>query len=359
MKQFGQEKNILSSANYANFKNYKQNWKRFDEETIRDANGFIMIENPQQFSKITDLWQNQNKKQNKNKKQKQKQKHKHKPKQKPQSSQKKSKRKVTRKKTSDKKKESADSQRTITNSEKQLSQNQSKVKFFQGFDQMNQHLKDCKADKTKTPVARPVSESRNKSKSQKNANCTRKGTKEKKKSRKKFKSDEREMQSQKKDLGSESRKRRKESVRNTDILKQNLENHQAKKIRVLNEQLYNKTKQFEQYSNKSKEVIKNCLLKNQEFERDKLKRFIKMEKERLGEFMIHRNMTKTKEVWIDGLVMKEVKSKLVELRNFKEQREKFKKAVKRKKAGKVSAEEIITGELIPNKHSKPFYSILA
>ena len=144
---------------------------------------------------------------------------------------------------------------------------------------------------------------------------------------------------------------------NTAILKQNLEDHQTKKINYLTEKLEMKNRHFESYTERARVVIRENILKNEEFEREKIRQYIKVEKERLGEYILHRDMTKTKELWIDGFVMKDIKKRLQVVKTKKEHREKFKKMLKKRKTGRITSDEIIAGELLSskdNQQSKPF-----
>ena len=272
-----------------------------------------MIENPQKFSKLTELWG----KANKNKYEESSEKY----------------------------------------SDKDISNEDSKIKYFDGFNQMNEHRRERNEERTEFSQ-RNNSMSRGNCKSQKIHNIS-KNKKKKEFSKKKKRGQSRSVSQEKSkfnnlinenellDNSLESDKnRRKNSIRNTDILKQNLEDHQSKKIELLSEKMGIMEKEYLNYKKKAKKELRNYILKNEEFEREKTIKYIKMEKERLGEFIIHNEMTKTKEIWKDGFLLKDIKSKLFEIREIKDNREKFKKSLKKRKGTKITADEIISGELI-------------
>jgi hypothetical protein len=306
-------------------------WKDFyrkEEETIRDVNGFIVLENPQEYGKISDLWKGTKK-----------------------NTKKESGKKSGKKKRSAGKKDMCQSQKTTTNTGEGV-ESKMKVKFFETFDQMTQHMKD---KSIKLDVKN--SDGSNENKSQ------RKKKKEKsEKSRRKSNEDEsissHSISESRRRKGKKGNRNRKESVSNKNLLKQNLEDHHLNKIQFLSEKLEKQNKQFEEYSKKVKEVLRIQILKNEEHEKQKRRRRLQLAKERLGEYMLRGGMSKTKEVWVDGGCMKDVKERLNKVRKEKEIREKFRKTLKRRKQSTITAEEITTGELASAKESKFDDSIL-
>ena len=126
---------IKFSESKKNYHTKYGQWNQFsrkEEETIRDANGFIVLDNPQEYGKITELWKPKKSKKNVV-----------------------GKTSVTTRK-SQYKKENCNSQKTTTNSGEQSNNINSKVKFFETFDQMTQHMKE------KTKQKASVSELSNK-----------------------------------------------------------------------------------------------------------------------------------------------------------------------------------------------------
>jgi hypothetical protein len=101
-----------------------------------------------------------------------------------------------------------------------------------------------------------------------------------------------------------------------------------------------------------KEVLRIQILKNEENEKQKRRRRLQLAKERLGEYMLRGGMSKTKEIWVDGGYMKDVKERLSKVRKEKEVREKFRKTLKKRKHSTITAEEISNGELVSSKESK-------
>ena len=298
------------------------------------------MDNPQEYGKITELW--------KAKKPKKKE-------------------KSVKPKKLVCKKEVCHSQKTTTNSGEQ-SNNNSKIKFFETFDQMTQHMKE------KTKQKPSISEVSNKIKKKKKRkmkkhsqeSSDKKSTRSRKKKNLKSNSNPKNSLEKKKSesqSNSETRKKRqrknskipKKSTNHKNLLKQNLEDHHLKKIQFLTDQIEQQNKTFQQYSNKAKEVIRTQILQNEKYAKEKRRRYLRMAKERLGEYMLRGGMSKTKEVWVDGGVMKDVKDRLQKVKIEKEHREKFKKTLKRRKTGVIMAEEINSGELVNNKDSKYFF----
>ena len=304
-------------------------WNHFhrkEEETIRDENGFIMLENPHEYGKISDLW----KKREGGKKAKKE----------------------------GKKRDSSHSQKTTTVSGEQT-QNHCKVKFFQTFDQMTQHMKEKKPKKSESEASgkeKKKTKRRSKKNSQESekrrSSQSRKRKREKEKTDKKGEKSSVSVSESKKKKGRRSAKPRKESTSNKNLLKQNLEDHHVKKIGFLTEQLDQQSKFFRDYSKRVREVLRTQILQNEEHEKEKKRRFLRMAKERLGEFVLRGGMAKTKEVWVDGGLMKDVKDRLQRVRREKEIREKFRKTLKRRKTSTVTAEEINSGELLNPKDHK-------
>jgi hypothetical protein len=341
----------MSDKKFNSWKYQTGQWNgvyRKDEETIRDAHGFVVINNPQEFRKITDLW-------------------KHVPRV---SNEKQESSSGKKKRSGSKKNEDKDmcvSQKTTTNSGGQ-SNNHSKVKFFQTFGQMTQHMREKttrkkdsgsetstklkkKTAKRRTKktseesVKRRSSQSRKKKKTEKSGLSMRRSNEENEKSLRSV-SDSRKRQTRK------SGKRRKESINNKNLLKQNLEDHQLKKINFLTEQLEQQNRYFKEYTAKVKQVLRTQILENEDHEKQKKRRYLRMAKERLGEYVLRGGMSKTKEVWVDGGIMKDVKDSLKQVREEKESREKFRKTLKKRKTGKITDEEINLGELKNLKESK-------
>lgn len=342
----------ISEKKFNSWKFQSNQWNHYyrkEEDTVRDAHGFVVIENPQEFRKITDLF-----------------KHiptaskelEEKPDMKSKRSNLKSKAVVA--------KEMNNSQKTTTNSGGQ-SNNPSKIKFFQTFDQMTQHMKE-KTNKKKESVSevscrvkkkttrkktkkisqesekRRLSQSR-KRKTEKSGLSMRRSNEEQEKSSVSV-SESRKKQTRK------SGRRRKESINHKNLLKQNLEDHHLKKINFLTEQLEQQNKFFKDYSQRVKNVLRTQILQNEEHEKQKKRRYLRMAKERLGEYVLRGGMAKTKEVWVDGGIMKDVKEELKRVREEKELREKFRKTLKKRKTGTITAEEINYGELKNPKDSK-------
>lgn len=226
----------------------------------------------------------------------------------------------------------------------------SKVQYFEGFQQMKNHIKELNEENLE--LTQKDSRSRGVNKSLKNKVKKKNDYSKKKKYKSPSNSNSQSQEKSKfnndlvKDCFESNYHPRKDSLKNTDILKQNLEDHQSKKINLLSEKINSIEKEFAKYKETAKRELREQLLKNQEFEKEKIMKFIKMEKERLGEFILHREMTKTKEIWRDGFVLKDIKEKLSKIKIIKENREKFKKTLKKRKGTTITADEIISGQLI-------------
>lgn len=226
----------------------------------------------------------------------------------------------------------------------------SKVQYFEGFQQMKNHIKELNEENLELTQKQSQSRGANKSMKRKKKKKSEYSKKKKYKSPSDSQSQSQEKSKLNNDLDKDcfepNYHHRKDSLKNTDILKQNLEDHQSKKINLLSEKIISIEKEFAEYKEKAKTELREKLLKNEQFEKEKKMKFIKMEKERLGEFILHREMTKTKEIWRDGFVLQNIKQKLSKIKTIKENREKFKKTLKKRKGTTITADEIISGKLI-------------
>lgn len=137
-----------------------------------------------------------------------------------------------------------------------------------------------------------------------------------------------------------------------------LANHHEAKLISLTRELAIQKESASKFQKKAQAILRQQLIKNEEHERIQQKRYLLTEKERLGDYVLQRDMTKTKEVWVDGVAMATVKNKLESVRRMKEKRAEFKKALKKKKGAMITAEEIVSGEIQPKKDSKNLIIII-
>jgi tousled-like kinase len=256
-----------------------------EEEPNRDENGFLRLNNPDEFKRISEIWCEEKKSE------------------------------VKIKLDCEKKENKKEKNLQFQELEKKEKHSERNIKFFETFNEMTEHLKDKKAENDKK-----ISEKKIKNKEKKSSNSLNR-TKRKKDKKKKH-------------------------------LKQNLEDHQVKKIQTLTKQIEEQNKRFQEYSQKMKDVLRYQILKNEENLKQKKIRKLKLAKERLGEFMLREGMSKTKEVWVDGGNLKDIKERLKKIQVEKEIREKFRKCLNRRKPSKVSANEISLGEFKSAKESK-------
>lgn len=293
-----------------------------EEDTLRDANGFIMLDNPQEYGKISELWKRGAAKTNGGKGKRQADK---------------------LGGTGKKAKRESEAEKTDTDCGKPA---QLKVKFFETFDQMTQHMKEKGGKKA-----------RGQSKEKSRTSNTGRGRRKEKSEKSRQKSNEEEQKSS--HSVSESRrksrrtqKKRKESMSNKHLMKENLEDHQTQKISFLTDKLEQQSRQFQEYSRRVEEALRLQILKNEAHVKQQRRRQMCLAKERLGEYMLRGGMAKTKEVWVDRGEMKQVKHRLTRVKREKELREKFRKSLKRRKNTTITAEEINSGELMSAKESK-------
>lgn len=273
---------------------HMQAWAfRREEDTLRDANGFILLENAHEYGKLSEFWNNKKKEACK-----------------------------SAKKTALRAKDANAGPR----------EKREKVHFFETFDQMTQTLREKKGARSR----------RKKEKSEKSRQkSNEEGPKSSHSVSESRKSGRRKAQRLHKDSGA-----------NRQLLQGNLEDLQAQKIGFLTERLEQQRKEFKEYSRRAEDALRLQILRNEAHEKQQRRRELSLAKERLGEFVLRSGMAKTKEVWVDRGVMKRVKQQLARVRREKEVREKFRKALKRRKNSTVTAEEINSGELVSAKESK-------
>lgn len=287
---------------------------RREEDTLRDANGFIMLDNPHEYGKITEIWK---------------------------------KGLVRAKADADKKTRGAkkpprdcEADKTDTDCAKS---GELKVKFFETFDQMTQHMKE-KGNKRATGQSKEKSKAGRGRRKEKSEKSRQKSNEEEQKSSHSVSESRRRSR--------RTKKKRKESMSNKYLMKENLEDHQAQKITFLTEKLERQNRQFLEYSRRVEEALRSQILTNEAHLKQQRRRQLCLAKERLGEYMLRGGMAKTKEVWVDRGEMKHVKQRLARVKREKELREKFRKTLKRRKNSTVTSEEINSGELMSAKESK-------
>lgn len=131
-----------------------------------------------------------------------------------------------------------------------------------------------------------------------------------------------------------------------------LADHHESKILSLTRELALQRDASERFQKKAQEILRGQLITNEGHRRNERKRFLLSEKERLGDYVLQRDMTKTKEVWVDGVAMAEVKKELEKVRKAKEKRAEFKKMLKKKKGAMITADEILAGQIQLKKDSR-------
>ena len=130
-----------------------------------------------------------------------------------------------------------------------------------------------------------------------------------------------------------------------------LADHHESKILSLKRELALQRDASERFRKKAQDILRGQLITNEGHRRNETKRFLLAEKERLGDYVLQRDMTKTKEVWVDGVAMAEVKAELEKVRKVKEKRADFKKMLKKKKGAMITADEILAGQIQLKKDS--------
>lgn len=106
-----------------------------------------------------------------------------------------------------------------------------------------------------------------------------------------------------------------------------------KELDIFKKMLKTKEEQLTDFKSRTKKVVSRMSVELEEHRRSERRRFIEVDKWRIGEYVAYRDGAQLKEKWENGFEIKELKEKLQEITEQKEQIENIKKKLK-KRTGK-------------------------